>query len=125
MPSRDPEKNRKAVRDHYYRHKERVLAKVHKVNARVRLERGAWITAFKVQAGCAHCGEKDPIVLQFHHCIGEKDFPVSRMTIMSLSRVKAEIAKCIVLCANCHLREHARLRALSPTEEASDLGSEC
>lgn len=120
MPSKDPEKNRKYVRDHYYRHKERVLAKVRLVNKKANADRKAWITALKAECGCAHCGERDPIVLEFHHPNDDKTQPVSRLTGHSWKKLKAEVAKCIILCANCHLREHARVAQLA---EAPDLGS--
>ena len=54
---------------------------------------------------CAHCGEADPIVLEFHH-IGGKDMAISEMIIRvsSVDRLKEELQKTTVLCANCHRR---------------------
>ena len=71
----------------------------------------AWITArldrFKVFKGCSHCGYKDnPAALQFHHVDPSKKLQnVSMILRSSYSQwkvIKAEIRKCIVLCANCH-----------------------
>ena len=71
----------------------------------------AWITArldrFKVFKGCSHCGYKDnPAALQFHHVDPSKKLQnVSMIRRSSYSQwkvIKAEIRKCIVLCANCH-----------------------
>lgn len=125
MPSKDPAKNRQYVRDHYYRHRDRVLAKVRITGAQARDKKRDFITKLKAESGCAHCGEKDPIVLQFHHASGDTLFAVARMTAQSWKMIRAEIAKCVILCANCHLREHARLSPVSPKEEASGLGPEC
>ena len=53
---------------------------------------------------CSQCGESDPRVLEFHHDKGEKENEVSRLIGRgaSLDKLKAEIEKCTVLCANCH-----------------------
>ena len=54
--------------------------------------------------GCARCGFKEhPTALHFHHLNpAEKEFNIAQNTGLAFSRLKAEIAKCIVLCANCH-----------------------
>lgn len=58
---------------------------------------------------CVDCGEDDPIVLDFDHVSDEKSTEVSSMvhTGYSWSRIKAEIDKCEVVCANCHRRRTA------------------
>jgi hypothetical protein len=59
---------------------------------------------------CVDCGEDDVIVLHFDHVRGEKDIEVSYMAAhgYSIDRLKAEIAKCDVVCANCHMRRTAK-----------------
>lgn len=55
---------------------------------------------------CLDCGEDyPPFVLQFDHVRGEKKFTLSvdMASRKSLAAVRAEIAKCEVVCANCHL----------------------
>jgi hypothetical protein len=54
--------------------------------------------------GCLSCGELDPIVLEFDHVRGDKVRNVTEM--MGTEALRAEIAKCDVRCANCHLRRH-------------------
>lgn len=60
---------------------------------------------------CTDCGESDPIVLEFDHLPGfEKKFNVSTAvtgSTRSWSAILAEIAKCEVVCANCHRRRTA------------------
>ena len=52
--------------------------------------------------------DKDyPQIYDFHHTNSEeKDFEISK-TSKSFEKLKPELDKCIVLCANCHRREHA------------------
>ncbi len=50
---------------------------------------------------CVKCGEKNPIVLEFHH-IRDKDKKISDLINYSHNRLKKEIEKCQVLCSNCH-----------------------
>lgn len=62
-----------------------------------------------VAYGCVDCGEKDPLVLHFDHVRGEKSGTVSRMVNARLgwAKIQAEIDKCEVRCANCHMRKTA------------------
>lgn len=61
---------------------------------------------------CSDCGVKYPdYVMQFDHVSGTKLFDIGRATAAtkSLSKLKAEIDKCEVVCANCHaIRTHTR-----------------
>lgn len=59
--------------------------------------------------GCVDCGEKDPVVLEFDHVYGEKDMAISKMIhhVKSINRIKNEISKCVVRCANCHRKKTA------------------
>lgn len=53
---------------------------------------------------CEHCGLNDPRVMDFDHIDQRtKTFEISYLiTRGNLETLKAEIAKCRVLCANCH-----------------------
>jgi transposase-like protein len=57
---------------------------------------------------CVECGERDPVVLEFDH-IGEKVASISRLLSDAAPRrvIDAEIARCEVVCANCHRRRTA------------------
>ena len=66
-----------------------------------------WMRSQKVS--CSECGFDNPLALDFHHREGtEKEFAVSTAaaTGFSRERISAEIAKCDVLCANCHRIKH-------------------
>lgn len=65
------------------------------------------IEDFKRVSICADCGisGKDyPKILDFHHVRGDKKFNVSEYSrqTSSLIKIKEEISKCDVVCANCH-----------------------
>lgn len=71
------------------------------------------LKAIKEKSGCTDCGEKNHIVLDFDH-LKDKKYNISRMIHdgFSWEAIKKEIAKCEVVCANCHrIRTHARLTA--------------
>ena len=62
----------------------------------------------KKQHPCVDCGEVDPRVLQFDHVIGVKKANVSSLAYhnkASKDTLLNEIAKCMVRCANCHVRK--------------------
>lgn len=58
---------------------------------------------------CKYCGEKDPVVKQFHHRRPEeKMFNIGNAWhTQGMESVVVEMDKCDVVCANCHLKIHA------------------
>lgn len=58
--------------------------------------------------GCIKCGEKDPACLDFHHRNGKLDKlgNIGTFRKFGKQRILDEIAKCDVLCANCHRKHH-------------------
>ncbi len=64
---------------------------------------------YKKTLKCSKCQESDIDCLDFHHTNAlEKDNSVSDLirTGYSVERIWEEIKKCVVLCANCHRKEH-------------------
>lgn len=56
---------------------------------------------------CAKCGDTRAYVLDYHHKNPEeKDFTIGNTKNNSLKSNKNEIAKCVVLCSNCHREFH-------------------
>ena len=57
---------------------------------------------------CADCGERDPVVLEFDH-VGAKRAEVSMLVRRGVlpAVLMQEIARCEVVCANCHRRRTA------------------
>jgi transposase-like protein len=71
---------------------------------------------------CFDCGQTDPVVLEFDHT-GEKLAAVAALVAQAASfkAVDAEIARCEVVCANCHKRRTAkRARWRRALPEAAD-----
>lgn len=68
-----------------------------------------WYRSLKDDRECAECGESRPAALDFHHGAGEKTMRVSEMVTQGYGkeRIRREIRKCTVLCANCHRVRHA------------------
>ena len=58
---------------------------------------------------CIDCFESDYVVLEFDHVKGHKIDIICNMIRkgVSLLKLKNEIAKCVVRCANCHRRKTA------------------
>lgn len=72
-----------------------------------------YIQNIKSHLCCVDCGEQHPATLQFHHLNAEdKMFNVGDAVRdgISLDKIKKEIEKCIVLCANCHSIRHFNMR---------------
>lgn len=59
---------------------------------------------YKVEKGCVDCGyNEDARALEFDHLPGsDKTRTVASLLYASWNRVWEEIAKCEVVCANCH-----------------------
>jgi hypothetical protein len=64
----------------------------------------------KEDGECIHCGEDFPECLDFHHRDPkEKTHTISHMATRGygIKAIRAEIAKCDLVCANCHRKIHA------------------
>ena len=69
-----------------------------------------WIEDVREKLSCINCGFSDPRALHFHHLdAATKETTVSRLVHggASVERIRREMAKCVVLCANCHMIEHS------------------
>ena len=84
---------------------------------RRREEMRRWWRDFKATKSCTKCGESAPECLHFHHRDPrDKEVDLAKITSIgqwSMKRILAEVAKCDVLCANCHLKLHWEERLLS------------
>jgi|SRR3989338_6345300 len=58
---------------------------------------------------CEKCGwTGNQAALQFHHKNSKgKEFNIGNVANKSWDSIKAEMRKCILLCANCHMIEHS------------------
>lgn len=108
---------KKASRKHYLRHREAIKKRaLERLKPHARQLRAIRDAAKSVP--CADCGGRwPPYVMDFDHIDGtNKLFNVSAKmhTGCSVEALRAEIAKCEVVCANCH-RERTHRRWLDRT----------
>lgn len=106
-------KKKQEQRDSWNRWYARNQTKVRKAVRKRKLETKQWLDAYKATLRCEHCDENHPSCLQFHHLDPtKKDLEVSLgpQWGWNIKRILREIAKCAILCANCHIKEHFKLK---------------
>lgn len=84
--------------------------------------RRAYIAQMKARP-CVDCGGQfPPECMDFDHVRGEKVGDISKMLLWTTEHLHDELAKCDLVCANCHrVRTHERRRAAkfpTPVKEA-------
>lgn len=111
MPFKDKDKRNSYQKEHgkgwYQAHKGEVIERRKRQQCEIKL----WYTEYKKTLCCIVCGENHPACLQFHHRDGvEKSFNIGDMARRPTSKKRLinEIAKCDVLCVNCHAKLHWR-----------------
>jgi hypothetical protein len=93
--------------EHYAANRDRYIANAQRRKQAVVAERARHLVDFFRQHPCVDCGERDPIVLEFDH-LRDKRFELSKgIRDRNWRDVLDEIAKCDVVCANCHRRRTA------------------
>lgn len=93
--------------EHYRANRDRYIAQAGARKKAVVAERAEDLVAYLRRHPCVDCGETDPIVLEFDH-LREKKFGISAgLQGRNWQSVLDEIAKCEVVCANCHRRRTA------------------
>ncbi len=100
---------RKYNREYYQRNRKHLLRKQKEKNRRHLKKVGIWLSEYKKGLSCMKCSESHPATLQFHHRNPkDKEFSIGeyRRGRYSKKRILDEIAKCDVICANCHAKEH-------------------
>lgn len=91
--------------EHKSSHNQMIAAR----NRRIAEDINRKLFEYKLERGCADCGERDPTVLEFDHVDG-KTQAVSTMARYALRwpRILLELERCDVVCANCHRRRTSR-----------------
>jgi hypothetical protein len=102
------------VRDGYLNYCKRCVVKRYGPGRSLRQrELLAYIQQIKVSRGCTDCGYNvSPEALDFDHLPGvDKEYRLATMAAgSSKARIDREIAKCEVVCANCHRIRTAQRR---------------
>lgn len=93
-----------------YHHAERDKEEHERQRKERREKKRYWINRIKAELGCKNCGEDERVCLCYHHTNPEeKEFELSDAAGIDLGKekIKEELQKCEVLCANCHRKVHA------------------
>lgn len=100
--------SRRISRNYYNNNQEKMKSQINEARVKRRDSIRIYMFNHLSQNPCVDCGESDPRVLEFDH-LRDKEHNVSGMIRNgnSLDKVKEEIAKCEVRCANCHRRKTA------------------
>jgi 5-methylcytosine-specific restriction endonuclease McrA len=108
--ARDPEAFKERQRLAFQRNKPARYKSRTKMRNKYKIRNRDYTAEFLSRHPCVDCGESDPIVLEFDHVRGDKKYDVSFIVVqgMSIAKLEEEIAKCEVVCANCHRRRTAR-----------------
>lgn len=88
----------------YSNNKVKVISKNKKRRKIIKEEIQAFMLQYLEDKACIMCGESDILVLEFDH-LEDKNFAISQYSDKGLQKVKSEILKCQILCANCHRRK--------------------
>ncbi len=109
MPWKDVDKQRAAIRRHYYANREYYIQKAQKKRQELR----KWLAELKQASPCADCMIQYPYyVMDFDH-VSKKDSEINRLVLSgNAKKLKEEILKCEIVCANCHrIRTYRRITA--------------
>jgi hypothetical protein len=99
---------RKVSREHYRKNRARYVERARLRTRREQKKRMEWLHSYFKEHPCVDCGETDIMVLEFDH-LRDKSFDIGHeLRNVSWVRVLEEIAKCDVVCGNCHRRRTAR-----------------
>lgn len=97
------------AKTYYAANAERMKKQIGVRNKRLRNEAQEWVCVYLDTHPCVDCGETDILVLEFDH-LKDKELSISNMCLRgwSVDKIKQEITKCEVVCANDHRRRTAR-----------------
>lgn len=107
-----PEKERERSRLFTAKRRSKDPAHMAEIKAKSAAKKEAFYVGLK-QKPCMDCGQVFPsCVMEFDHVRGEKLKPVSQLRVSKLSTLLAEVAKCDLVCSNCHrMRTHRTTQA--------------
>lgn len=102
---------RQLIKNHYNKNKNYYLEKTQRRNLELKSIMHNFIKEYLLKNPCVDCNESDITVLEFDHS-KNKDIKFKAVSSLMKSRyplekVKEEIEKCEVRCANCHRRKTA------------------
>ena len=114
MPYKDKEKRIEYQKKWYAKNRKKQIKATGLRRNVQRKKMQQFIFEDKKSKGCYKCDEDEPYCLDYHHTDEDKEIEVSIAVnrAWSKERIQKEIDKCILVCANCHRKIHARLITL-------------
>lgn len=98
---------------HYQKHQQIYIERAKKSKKKYAKRNTENVIEYLQDKYCSRCQIKDIEVLDFHHKDpNEKEYSVADMLTHGYSwkRIRKEIDKCEIVCANCHRKIHNRLK---------------
>ena len=120
MAYKDLETKRAYFREYYTKNRVKHMAGVRANILKIKKA----IDELKVNSGCIDCGYNvSSEALEYDHVSKDKVFEISYAVAhgFKISRIMEEIAKCELVCANCHRVRTAKRRQVSITANISVL----
>ena len=114
----DPNK----TKEWYDANREKIREQTNQRLRALRTRNREYVWEIKANNPCVDCGASyHPCVMDFDHIAEDKSADVSRLVrSSSLERIKEEIAKCELVCSNCHrLRTFLRSTSECPVRESN------
>ncbi len=111
MPYADKQKQKEYKKawnkQNYEKNKIRELKRIFRRKVKIK----KWFEEYKAGLVCQKCGENESVCLDFHYIEEKnKDFNLGQVKGWGwgIERIKKELEKCMVLCANCHRKVHKK-----------------
>jgi len=108
MPYKNPAQKKEYQRQWHQRTWQKRKEKHYCQQTERRHKLAKWFLEYKKTLFCCKCGETHPACIEFHHTEDNKKNNVSDMVTTGYSKemIMDEIKKCIIICKNCHAKEH-------------------
>ena len=122
MPRKDAEKNREYFTKWYKKNKNIQYKKIKDRQKEIRRK----LKEYKKTLKCNICKEDHPSCLDFHHLDPTKKESTINLVIhkgWGWKKIIEEIAKCQVVCANCHRKIHWNLNNLNNLNNLKNLSN--
>lgn len=100
---KDPVAAKEYQHQHYLANKELYKERARASRITQKIANEEWLRNYLLTHPCVDCGTTDIRVLQFDHRDGEQKFKNVGQLKTSRGKLEAEVAKCDVRCANCHM----------------------
>lgn len=95
-------------REYYLKNRQKIIERTKNSNKRIRKKIRQYIIDYLRSHPCTDCGEDDIVVLEFDHQQDKRYNITELLRNTSFQKLKKEIDKCEVRCANCHRRKTAK-----------------